>query len=298
MYLKSIFIKDSSLRLFWNLLSYLIIVTATIAIIVIPIVLLLSFFNLSPQIGKPVTGWNSIIGSIITLVFGYFAFLLGTHLSQKFLRKSKLSNLGLKVDKKNITDLLLGIILGGVIIFVSIFLNWLFGWYKFTGFAWEYRSLNLLIPAVLLALTAKFQSALIEEVFFRGYLFQLLEDRYKIVIAVLISSFLFGLAHLTSMESYPWWAVIISSFLAGLLFAQAYLLNKNLWLPIGIHYGWLIFGRLLNDIGTSAEKSLLIISEVSGPELLTPGTAGGASLFELVGVGLVAVILWKLPDKN
>ena len=297
MNIKSIFVSDSGLRIFWNLLLYFIIVIATIAVIVSPIVFLLSLFDFSPQIGKPVTGWNSIIGSIITLVFGYFAFLLGTHFSQKLLRKSKLSALGLKIDKQNIKNLLLGFVLGGVIIVVSVLLNWLMGWYKFSGFAWEYRSINLIIPTFLLLLFARIQPALLEEVIFRGYLFQLLADRCNVRNTVLISSLLFGLAHLTSMENYPWWAVVLSTFLAGLLFAQAYLLHKNLWLPIGIHYGWHIFGRLFNDAGVPVDKSVFIVSEISGPALLSPASGGGASLFELVGVGLISMVLWKL-SKN
>lgn len=297
MNIKSIFISDSGLRIFWNLLLFFIIVIATIAVIVSPIVFLLSLFNLSPQIGKPVTGWNSIIGSIITLVFGYFAFLFGTHFSQKLLRKSKLSALGLKIDKQHIKDLLLGFVLGGVIIVVSVLLSWLMGWYKFSGFAWEYRSINLIIPAFLLLLFARIQPALLEEVIFRGYLFQLLSDRYSVRNTVLISSLLFGLAHLTSMENYPWWAVVFSTFFAGLLFAQAYLLHKNLWLPIGIHYGWHIIGRLLNDGGVPVDKSVFIVSEVSGPGLLSPTSGGAASLFELVGVGLVSIVLWKLSNN-
>lgn len=77
--IKSIFVSDKRLRIGWDLLVYFVIVILTIAVIVSPIVYILSLCNLSPQIGKPVTVWNSIIGSIITLVFGYFAFLLGTY---------------------------------------------------------------------------------------------------------------------------------------------------------------------------------------------------------------------------
>ena len=154
MNIKSIFVSDSGLRLFWNLILYFIIVVATIAVIVGPTVFLLSLLNISPQIGKPVTGWNSIVGSIISLVFGYFSFLLATHLSQKWFRKSKLGALGLKIDKQNIKDLLLGFVLGGVIIVVSVIISCLMGWYKFSGFAWEYRSINLIIPAFLLLLFA------------------------------------------------------------------------------------------------------------------------------------------------
>ncbi|MFC2135831.1 lysostaphin resistance A-like protein [Bacteroidota bacterium] len=295
---KQIFFSGASLRLGWNLLFYLFIVTITIAVIVTPVVFLLSLFDLSPQIGKPVTGWTSIAGSIIVLFSGYFAFLIGTHLSQKWLRKKDLYELGLKLNRESVKDLFYGILLGGLIVGIEVFLCWIFGWYELVGFSWQLNDVGIIIPTFVLLLFTKIQPALLEEVIFRGYFFQVFLERLSLKNTVLITSLLFGLLHFSSTAEYPWWAAITSAAIAGLLFAQAYLFNNNLFLPIGIHYGWHIFGRLLNDTGVEVEKTILLVSNVTGPNLLTPTEGGGTSLFGLVGVGTVSLILYYLKKAE
>jgi membrane protease YdiL (CAAX protease family) len=115
---------------------------------------------------------------------------------------------------------------------------------------------------------------------------------------VSVSTLLFGIAHLTSLDDFAWWAAIISTFLAGLMFTQAYLYHGSLWIPIGIHFGWIFSGRLLNDIGGSSDKTLLLASKVEGPALIVAPSGGGAGLLELVGVGLVSLILWHISMGN
>jgi len=295
--LKSIFYSTQGLRWGWIILFYFIIVVATIAIIITPLVFLLSLFDLSPQPQKPITGWSKITGSVITLLVGYLAFLIGTHLAQRLLRRSKLKELGLIIGKSGIYDLILGIGLGTLLVSFSTFLSWLLGWYQFIGFSWDFRPPSVLLPAIVLSFVATIQSPLLEEVIFRGFLFQTLTDRWGLRISIFLSSLLFGIAHLTSLEDFIWWTAIISAFLAGLMFVQAYLVRKSLWLPIGIHFGWIFAGRFLNDAGGSVDNTLFLASKVEGPHLLVPPSGGGAGLLELLGVGLVSFILWRMSKR-
>jgi membrane protease YdiL (CAAX protease family) len=294
----SIFYSTTGLRWGWIMLFYFAMVAATVAIIVGPLLFFLSLINLSPQPGKPVTGWSSIIGSIITLLAGYSAFLIGTHFAQRWLRNSTLSELGLFISSTWGYDLILGIGLGTLIVSVSTLLSWLMGWYQFMGFSWDFRPPAILLPAFVMSFIAIIQSPLLEEVIFRGFIFQTLSDRWGLRPAIFISSLLFGIAHLTSLDEFAWWAGIISAFLAGLMFAQAYLVHKSLWIPIGIHFGWIFSGRLLNDIGGSSDKTLLLASKVEGPAFIVAPSGGGAGLLELVGVGLVSLILWHISRSN
>jgi membrane protease YdiL (CAAX protease family) len=194
-------------------------------------------------------------------------------------------------------DILIGLGLGTLIVAFSTFLSWLLGWYQFAGFSWQFRPLDILLPAVVMSFIASIQSPLVEEVLFRGFIFQTLSERWSFSSALLFSSFLFGLAHLTSTENTFWWAAILSTFLAGMMFIQAFLVHKSLWIPIGIHFGWIFSGRLLNDIGQSTDKVLFLASNVDGPNLLVAPTGGGAGLFELIGVGIVSLILWRITRK-
>jgi membrane protease YdiL (CAAX protease family) len=297
--LKSIFFSHAGLRWGWIILFYFMIVVTSVAIIIGPALFLLSLIGLSPQPGKPVTGWPSVTGSIITLLAGYSAFLIGTHFAQRLLRNSKLSELGLFWGKKGIHDLILGIGLGTLIVSFATFMAWLMGWYQFLGFAWQFRPIAILLPAFLLSFIANIQSPLLEEVIFRGFLFQTLIDRWSLRPAIILSSILFALAHLSSLNSgFPWWAVIISTFLAGLMFAQAYLVHNSLWIPVGIHFGWVFSGRLLNDVGGLTDKTLFLASKVKGPGLIITPSGAGAGLFELFGVGLVSLFMWRMSKKQ
>ena len=295
---KSVFYSTMGLRWGWIIIFYLAIVIATIAIMVAPLVYCLSLINLAPQPGKPVTGWSSIIGSIITILTGYSAFLIGTQLAQRWLRKSNLRELGLFLRKKWVYDLILGIGLGTLIVGFSTFFAWVMGWYQFIGFSWDFRPPAILLPALLMSFIATIQAPLLEELIFRGFILQTLNDRWGLRPAIIISSLLFGIAHLASPGDFAWWAAIISTFLAGLMFAQAYLCHKSLWIPIGIHFGWIFSGRLLNDIGAASDNTLLLASKVEGPALIVGASGGGASLLELLGVGLVSLILWQISRSH
>ncbi len=96
-----VFYSKSGLRIGWNILLYFVITLLTVALFVAPIVFILSLLDLSPQIGKPVDDWKSIIGAIITLLFGYFGFLSGNYLSQQWLNSSDLVSLGLRLNKSS-----------------------------------------------------------------------------------------------------------------------------------------------------------------------------------------------------
>jgi len=72
--------------------------------------------------------------------------------------------------------------------------------------------------------------AFFEELLFRGVLLPGLARRYGNASAVILSSVLFGVLHLTS-------AAVIYATLGGLLFAYLRLRTGSLWVPIAAHFG-------------------------------------------------------------
>jgi hypothetical protein len=94
-------------------------------------------------------------------------------------------------------------------------------------------NLSALIAFLILTWT---EAAFIEEMFFRGYLFNRLTDlfgnqRIGISVALVLSSLAFSLAH-----GYQGLTGVLDTFLAGLLLGLLYLLaRRNLWLPILTH---------------------------------------------------------------
>lgn len=108
-----------------------------------------------------------------------------------------------------------------------------------------------------------------EEIIFRGILFRWIDEKWGFLTALLVSSALFGLAHVFQPGA-TWWSILAIAIEAGLLLGSAYKYARTLWLPIGIHWGWNftqgnIFGFAVSggDVGVS-----LIQSTVNGPDSL------------------------------
>ena len=131
-----------------------------------------------------------------------------------------------------------------------------------------------------------------EEIIFRGILFRWLDEKWGFLIALVISSLLFGLLHIFQPGATLWSSFAIAVE-AGLLLGAAYKYSGTLWLPIGIHWAWNftqgnIFGFAVS--GGDAGESL-IRSSVHGPDIRTGGAFGAeASLLAMI-LGLL-LSLW------
>ena len=75
-----------------------------------------------------------------------------------------------------------------------------------------------------------------EELIFRGYAFQLLIQKLGPFATVLPVGVIFGLAHGLNPNSSV--LGVTNTVLWGILLGYAFLRSHDLWLPIGLHYGW------------------------------------------------------------
>ena len=129
-------------------------------------------------------------------------------------------------------------------------------------------------------------SAIGEELVFRGVVFRIFEEMFGTLVALLVSAGFFGLIHMGNHG-----ATVVSGIAialeAGLLLAVSYLVVRNLWLPIGLHFGWnftesAIFGSVVS--GTAFKG--LFHTTLTGPDLLTGGKFGPEA--SVVAIGLCA----------
>jgi uncharacterized protein len=133
--------------------------------------------------------------------------------------------------------------------------------------------------------------AVIEEVLFRGVVFRILEERTGTVVAMILSSVLFGTLHLVNPHA-TLWGALATAMTGGVMLAAAYVATRSLWLAIGLHFAWNftqagIFGVVVS--GSDASHGLLNTT-LSGPSTLTGGQFGPeASLFALL-VCLVPIV--------
>ncbi|MDL4815531.1 CPBP family intramembrane glutamic endopeptidase [Actinomadura opuntiae] len=182
----------------------------------------------------------------------------------------------------------------GVGMFALVIVNLAFlGYYKVDGFGSAGGTVALLGFMAAAAVT--------EEVLFRGVLFRIVEERTGTWIALGLTGLVFGLSHLANAHATLWGALAIAIEAGGML-GGAYVATRNLWLPIGLHFGWNfaeagIFGTEVS--GNNTPQGLLD-GAVSGPAPLSGGDFGPeASLYSVVfGVMLTILFMWLAHRRD
>src|SRR5260221_7345737 len=155
---------------------------------------------------------------------------------------------------KSLKLFLLGVALISIVFGVVIFLLGVGRFYVTASIFQQYPTFQGFVMAVLAYTQGSLVTAFGEELVFRGIiLFFLLwcifhvefgylnrENELKKALAALWCSILFALAHLVAVPSAT---EFLFTLTGGLLFAEAFYVSKNLFFPIGIHFGWnLLFG--------------------------------------------------------
>jgi membrane protease YdiL (CAAX protease family) len=144
------------------------------------------------------------------------------------------------------------------------------------------------------AIVVSIMPGFMEELLFRGILFRWLEQFGGSWFALALTSALFGLGHIYNPN-----ASALSSFAiaveAGILLGGAYMLTRNLWVPMGLHAAWNFTQGFIWDVPVSGlDQQGLVEARLSGPEILSGGAFGlEASLIAMIvattaGIWLVA----------
>lgn len=162
----------------------------------------------------------------------------------------------------------------------------------------------IIVASMITALKA----GILEELLFRGFIMTLLENRWNKYIAILVPSFLFGLAHIPSMEYFTIAGVIlliISGTLVGIMFSLIAYKGKSISNGALVHAVWNFV--MITDILhiTTSEgaygKPLFSIIVPSDNIWLNGGGFGAeASLIAVIGYFLVCafVIYTKKSSKK
>ncbi len=169
---------------------------------------------------------------------------------------------------------------------------------------WGKMSLNLFVGSRVLAragavLFVLLVGALAEELMFRGYPFQHLEEGIGAVGAIAVFSVLFGVVHLSNPGASIWG--LVNTILIGIVLAIAYLRTRALWLPWGIHFGWNVTLGFLFGLPVSGLRlfNVVVRTSATGPKWMTGGSYGiEASATGTIAVLIGIVVVWKLPVKS
>ncbi len=227
------------------------------------------------------------MGQILELLI----FTVSIYLARVFLDKRSFVSLGLQINKQAATDLLMGVLIAGVIMGLIYLAELAAGWLTFEKFAWQEESAATVMMGVLKFLTVFVFVGWNEELLSRGYHLQTLASGTNLFWGVVISSGVFGLAHLGNPNAT--WVSAAGIFFAGLFLAYGYLRTGLLWLSIGLHIGWNFFEGVVFGFPVSGlDIYRLIRHQIQGPEIWTGGTFGPeAGLIVLpalaIGFGLI-----------
>ncbi|MCC7497120.1 MAG: CPBP family intramembrane metalloprotease [Bryobacterales bacterium] len=241
-----------------------------------------------------------IFGRVIYPLAGYFAAAalstfaaaaVANTIAVRIYERQTLTAIGLGWTAASRRNLLLGLAAGGGAALVVI------GFPVMAGTAELYRvpgqSLNwgsLLFVSLLL-----FFGAAGEEMLFRGYGFQVLMDNLGPFATILPVGVLFGIAH--GGNQYFSGMGLANTIGWGIILGTAFYRSGDLWLPIGMHFGW---NWVLPLFGVSLSGFTMGVTGIATRWHTTALWSGGAYgpeasiLTTLVLFGL-AYFLWKAP---
>lgn len=134
-----------------------------------------------------------------------------------------------------------------------------------------------------------------EELLFHGYAFQLMMSRFGAFATMLPVGVLFAAAHENNLGSN--WLSSANTFLWGVFLGLCFLRSGDLWLAIGVHYGW-NWGLSLSGAQVSGFQMSAIGARIqwSVNPLWTGGDYGPeAGLLCTLVLPVLGYLLWRAP---
>ena len=162
-------------------------------------------------------------------------------------------------------------------------------------------SQSYIFDAILKAFGVSLASGFVEEIIFRGYLYNLLKSKYNFWISAFVTSLLFTLIHIGGAGSL---LNVVQLLVAGLLFSfmslMIYVYSKSIWNAGIVHFLWNLL--LLNGlIAFSIKgKSEVLVQLNIGDNILFNGGDFGieTSTPAIIVYAVTSLILWQLYKKK
>ncbi|MEH7351963.1 CPBP family intramembrane glutamic endopeptidase [Neobacillus drentensis] len=158
--------------------------------------------------------------------------------------------------------------------------------------------LNTVLTFIIGSFITACSAGVIEEILFRGYLFKLIEDKWNAVMAVLVTSVLFGALHLLTVNGQQLLDVcliLIAGTLVGILFSLIVYKTRVVWNAVVVHIIWNFFmnSKIVQFVsaGEQNHSSLVIFRFTSDSIWITGGTFG-IDVAVPVAVMYVLTISW------
>lgn len=235
---------------------------------------------------------SNVFSGILYVTICYFLLQL---FSEKKLNK-KIESFNIKMEKINLYWFILAILLPTVVVIVYLLL--------FDGNFVENPSLinsKLQIISSGIFYTG-LGAGIVEEMVFRGFILNLLKEKYNIKIAIILPSLIFGLLHIIGIpfNILTYMQIIFAGTLVGIMFSLISIKENNILASSLVHSFWNIFiiGGILN-IGTEFNKYSIYNYILKNKNILFTGGEFGIeiSIISIVSYMIVIYLVFKSLKK-
>ena len=217
-----------------------------------------------------------IMAALAVIVMGVLVF------SSAVLDKRPYSDYGFHVSAGWFGHFFAGNVMAILAISLIVIVQIWFGWIKINSI-----ELDLLNTSFITELGKMFGLMLAvsvwEEAYFRGYLISNLKEglqigsinrEWAVLLAVIASAFVFGIAHANNPSANLFSVINIS--VAGIVLAYPYIKTGSMAISVGMHLSWNYFQGTVFGLPVSGVEmeETIITSTVTGPDLFTGGLFG------------------------
>ncbi len=155
------------------------------------------------------------------------------------------------------------------------------------------------LPSILIILLGWIIQGATEEIVTRGWLLNVLSNRYNIGVGLLISSTLFGLLHLGNPNIN--YIAVINIILVGVFYGLYVIKTNDLWAVCGMHTAWNfaqgnLFGFEVSGLNVSVGS--LIDLNLVGNDMITGGVFGPEAGVVATFVLLMSIVILLFIDKK
>jgi len=207
---------------------------ATIPTEKLGLILKIGFFAFLAYVGLIISFWLlQFTGVLVAGAIGTFlAAVMANAVSIRVFERKPLLALGLNWHSGSLRNIWIGVA-GGVGAATLVIVGPVLA-----GVAWFERTPDNpgSLGAIAFVTAILIFGAVGEELLFRGYGFQILLGPLGRIATLVPTSLLFGWAHANNQNAMP--LGIVNTIGFGVVLGYAFIRSGDLWLPIGLHFGW------------------------------------------------------------
>lgn len=204
---------------------------------------------------------------------------------------------GLQLDKFALSDFGKGLLIVLIMNLIFVLLGILFGY----SFELNKNFADYDLNVFYFNFAYIFVMAFSEEILFRGLIFQSIRERFGDVVAIVVLSLFFSLAHFMN----PNISImgLINIIIAGVALSVLYITTESLWLPISVHFFWNLNQQLLlgsNISGINFDLGIFNLTAIgSSSSWLFGGSFGiEEGLLTAILLTLLTLISFRINKQN